>query len=46
MYLKDKDNQLYLIDSGAGVSGIPPRKEDLRHKSTGNLRAANRTPIT
>ena len=46
MYIKDNDNQLYLIDSGACVSCIPPRNEDLKHKSTGNLRAANGTPIT
>ena len=45
-YLKYNGNQLYLIDSPACVSCIPPRKEDIKHKSTGNLKAANGTPIT
>ena len=45
MYLKDSYYQLYLIVSGACVSCIPPRKEDLKYKSTGNLWAANGTPI-
>ena len=33
MYFKDNNNQLYLIDSGACVSCIPLRKEDLNQES-------------
>ena len=47
LYLTDKNSgRCYLIDTGAGLSVLPPEDIDKPHKCNGkSLRAANRTEI-
>ncbi|CAH8534467.1 unnamed protein product [Dicrocoelium dendriticum] len=45
-YLRDvRSGMRFLVDTGAQVSVVPPRPEDLRHCSVYSLQAVNGTPI-